>query len=131
MTESGLILVGFADPTLEVVMGVHHGSVPLEGMEFEVTKSNVNEVIELDGAPAWPTLMSKLGLPVESEPGDTLPITGLGQTLDSADQEAYDNPQILAFPIQVAADRRSFFMPKSCAEGTRLHLMQRDEQYIF
>jgi len=131
ITESGLILVGFNDPTLEVVSGVHHGSVPLEGMEFEVTKANVNEVVELDGKPAWPTLMSKVGLPVESEPGDTLAITGLGMTLDDADREAYDNPQILSFPIKVSEDRQSFFMPKSCAEGTKLHLMQRDEKYIF
>ena len=129
--EDGLIMVGLADPALEVIMGIHHGSVPLEGMEFEVTKSKDNEIIELDGEPAWPALMAKVGLPPESEAGETLPITGLGETLDDADREAYDNPQILRVPIKIADDHQTFFLPASCAEGTKLTLMQRDEQYIF
>ncbi len=29
--EQSIVLVGFADPSLEVIMGVHHGSVPLGG----------------------------------------------------------------------------------------------------
>lgn len=129
--EDGLIIVGFADPTLEVIMGVHHGSVPLEGMEFVVTKSKDNEIIEFDGEPAWPALMAKVGLPPESEAAETLPITGLGETLDAADQEDYDNPQILRVPIKISEDHQSFFVPVSVAEGTKLTLMQRDEQHIF
>jgi hypothetical protein len=129
--EDGLIMVGLADPTLEVVSGVHHGSIPLEGMEFEVTKSKDNEIIEFDGQPAWPALMAKVGLPAESEASETLPITGLGETLGDKDQEDYDNPQILRVPIKISEDHQSFFVPASVAEGTKLTLMQRDEQRIF
>ncbi|NQV55913.1 MAG: FIST C-terminal domain-containing protein [Rhodospirillales bacterium] len=129
--EDGIIMVGFADPSLEVLMGVHHGSVPLEGMTFEVTKSENNHIIELDGGPAWPALMAKLGLPPESETGDTLPITGLGIDLDETDSGAYDNPQILYVPIKKSEDHQSFYLPTSVAEGTKMVLMQRDEQYIF
>lgn len=129
--EQGIILVGFADPTLEIVMGAHHGSVPLDGMTFEVTKSENNQILELDDKPAWPTLMSRVGLPEQSEPSETLPITGLGITLSSEDQATYDNPQVLRVPIKISEDKQSFYLPASCPEGTTLTLMQRDEQYIF
>jgi hypothetical protein len=60
--EQGLILVGFSDPGLEVLSGVHHGSIPVEGAVFEVTKSEDNRIIELDGKPAWPALLERFGL---------------------------------------------------------------------
>ena len=130
--EEGLILVGFADPSLEVLSAVHHGSIPVEGATFEVTKSQDNRVIELDGKPAWPTLLERLGLDaMETDPPDVLPITGLGVTLDEGDQEVYDNPQILRVPLNVSDDRQTFCMPTSVPEGTRYQLMARDEQYIF
>ncbi len=129
--EQSIVLVGFADPSLEVIMGVHHGSVPLEGMTFEVTKSEDNRIIELDGEPAWPSLMSRLGLAPETEPGEVISISGLGIELGPEDQKDYDNPQILRAPIKVSDDHQSFFLPATCPEGTKVVLMQRDEQYIF
>ena len=129
--EHGIVLVGFADPSLELVMGIHHGSTPLEGMTFEVTKSDGNRIIELDGGPAWPTLMGKVGLPAETAPPEAMAIVGLGVELSPADQAAYDNPQILRVPLIVSEDYQSFLWPVRCEEGTRVVLMQRDEQLIF
>ena len=129
--EQGIILVGFADPSLEIITGAHHGSVPLEGMTFEVTKSKENQILELDGKPAWPALLARVGLPETSDPSETLPITGLGVTLSPDEQDAYHNPQVLRVPIKISNDRQSFYIPASCPEGTQLTLMQRDEQYIF
>lgn len=129
--EDGIILIGFADPSLELLTGVHHGSTPVEGMEFEVTKSDKNRILELDGKPAWPALMAKLGLEPDTPPAETLPIAGLGQDLDTDDSAEYDNPQILAVPIKVSDDQQSFYLPISVAPGTKFTLMQRDEQLIF
>jgi len=129
--EQGIVLVGFADPSLEVIMGAHHGSVPLEGNTFEVTRSEDNRIFELDGEPAWPRLMSRLGLPAETEPAEVVPISGLGIELGPEDQKEYDNPQILRVPIKVSDDHQSFYLPTTCPTGTRVVLMQRDEQYIF
>jgi len=129
--EHSVVLVGFADPTLEVIMGVHHGSVPLEGNTFEVTRSEDNRIIELDGEPAWPRLMSRLGLPAQTEPAEVVSISGLGIELGPEDKEEYDNPQILRVPIKVSDDHQSFYLPTTCPTGTRVVLMQRDEQYIF
>ncbi|MDP6875413.1 MAG: FIST N-terminal domain-containing protein [Alphaproteobacteria bacterium] len=130
--EQGLILVGFSDPGLEVLSGVHHGSIPVEGAVFEVTKSEDNRIIELDGKPAWPALLERFGLPPETtDPSETLPITGLGEALTEDEQTVYDNPQILRVPIKISDDRQSFYLPTSVPEGTKFQLMQRDEQYIF
>ncbi|NQV58520.1 MAG: FIST C-terminal domain-containing protein [Alphaproteobacteria bacterium] len=130
--ENGLILVGFSDPSLEVLSGVHHGSIPVDGAIFEVTKSKDNQVIELDGKPAWPALLARFGLPPETTAlSETLPITGLGEVLTEREQADYDNPQILRVPIKVSEDHLSFYLPTSVSEGTKFQLMQRDEQYIF
>ncbi len=130
--EQGLILVGFSDPGLEVLSGVHHGSIPVEGAVFEVTKAEDNRIIELDGKPAWPALLERFGLPPDStDPSETLPITGLGEALTEDEKAVYDNPQILRVPIKVSDDRQSFYLPTSVPEGTKFQLMQRDEQYIF
>jgi hypothetical protein len=130
--EDGVILVGFADPSLEVLSGVHHGSIPVEGAVFEVTKSENNQIIEFDGKPAWPALLERFGLSAdETDPAEVLPITGLGVALNEDDRAVYDNPQILRVPIKVADDHQSFYLPTSVPVGTKLQLMQRDEQYIF
>jgi len=129
--DSGIVLVGLADPSLELVMGIHHGSAPLEGMTFEVTKSDGNRIIELDGQPAWPALVGKVGLPPETSPSGAMGITGLGVDLSPEDQETYDNPQILRVPLVVSDDNQSFLWPVRCEEGTKVVLMQRDEQLIF
>jgi hypothetical protein len=130
--ENGLIMVGFSDQGLEVISGVHHGSIPVEGAIYEVTKSEDNQVIELNGKPAWPTLLERLGLAAETtEPSDALPITGLGEELTEDEKAAYCNSQILRVPIKVSEDHQSFYLPTSVSEGTKYQLMQRDEQYIF
>lgn len=129
--DHGIVLVGFADPTLELQLGIHHGSVPLEGMSFLVTKSDGNRIIELDGKPAWPTLVGKVGLPANTPPSGAMGIVGLGVDLSPEDQDAYDNPQILRVPLVVSDDFKSFLWPVRCEEGTTVVLMQRDEQLIF
>ena len=129
--EDGLILVGFSDPSIELVTGVHHGSVPLEAVTFTVTKSDANQVIELDGQPAWPALMAKLGLPPDTPPSDALPIAGLGMDLSDEESAEYHNPQILRVPIKVSEDCQSFYLPTSVEVGTRYVLMERDEHHIF
>lgn len=131
VSENRLILIGLADPSIEPIMAAHHGSVPLETVNFTVTASVANQVIELDGDAAWPRLMASVGLPPTSEPADALPITGMGVELPEAEQSDYFNRHIIRVPIKVDHEHRSFYLPASCPVGTRLTLMQRDERYIF
>lgn len=127
--ERGAILVGFADPQLEVEMGVHHGSVPI-GQAFEVTKSANNRVFELNGKAAWPLLMEKLGLEPDTHPGPCIPVAGMGELLPENLHEEYDNKHILRVIVKVDPDG-SFYMPVDCPKGTKLWVTQRDEDLIF
>lgn len=129
--EDGLFLVGFADDSLEMVQEAHHGSLPVGGQTFTVTRSEHSRIDELDGKPAWPALMEHLELDVGTEPGAAIALTGMGILLDEDEQRAYDNAYLLRAPFHVSDDRKSFYMLASCPVGTKLVMMRRDEDYIF
>jgi len=129
--EDGLVMVGFADPTLEVVQVSHHGSLPNPGKEFEVTRSEGNRVDELDGKPAWPALLEQLGLDANMPPGEALPFTGMGIKLNETESQAYDNDYVLTAPFTLSDDGQSFYVLHKCPMGTRLVPVYRDEDHIF
>jgi hypothetical protein len=129
--DDALVLVGFADPSLEVIQGAHHGSLSIPGMEFTVTKTHANRIDELDGEPAWPAMANRLGFDLDANPGSVIAITGFGIDLDAEDKVAYDNDQILRAPFGVSEDRQSFFTVASCPVGSRIVMMRRDEDHIF
>jgi len=127
--EHTALLIGFADPSLEVQMGVHHGSLPV-GNEFTVTKSAGNKVYEIKNRPAWEFLMDELNLPHNTHPGPCIPIAGLGEKLDSTLHEEYNNQHILRVITKVDSDF-SIYLPVNCEPGTKLILTQRNEDLIF
>ena len=102
--ERGALALGFADPTLDIQMGVHHGSVPV-GTPFTVTRATGNQVFELDGKPAWHVLMDQLGKPRDSHPGPMIPIAGLGVEIPAELQADNDNPHILRVIEMCIRDR--------------------------
>ncbi len=127
--ERGAVLLGFADPTLQMEMGVHHGNDPF-GQPFEVTRSEGNHVYEIEGEPAWSFLMEKLNLPIDSPPGPIIPIAGIGEALPFDLHESYDNQYILRLIVKVDDDL-SFYMPVDVPTGKKLWLTQRNEEKIF
>lgn len=127
--ERGAILIGYADPTLEVVMGVHHGSVPI-GIGYKVTKAEGNRVYEIENQPAWPFIMEKLNLPPDSHPGPCIPVAGIGELLPEELHELYGNTHILRVIVKTADDG-SFYMPVDCRPGAIFWLTQRNEERIF
>ena len=127
--ERGALALGFADPTLDIQMGVHHGSVPV-GTPFTVTRAAGNQVFELDGKPAWHVLMDQLGKPRDSHPGPMIPIAGLGVEVPAELQADNDNPHILRVIVKTEPDG-SFYIPVDIQAGTKVWLMERDEKLIF
>ncbi len=128
--EHGALLIGFGDPTLSVDMVAHHGSAVL-GISMTVTRCEGNRVLELDGKPAWPTLMEKLGAPATSHCGEVIPISGLAVSLPQALVAEYDNTHALCAVLKTDDNKQSFYLPVSAREGMRLSLTQRDEKLIF
>ena len=127
--ERGAVCVGFGDPNLEVIMGVHHGSVQV-GPSFKVTKAERNKIYEIEGQKAWPYLMDRLKMPHDTHPGPCIPISGLGEPLSQNLHGEYNNPIILRAVLKVDDDG-GFYLPTDCKEGTELCLTQRDEDLIF
>ena len=127
--ERGAVLIGFADPTLEVEMGVHHGSVPV-GTPVKITRAEANRVYEFDGKPAWHVLMDQLGQPQDTHPGPMLPLSGLGQELSPDLHQEYNNKLILRCVVKTEPDG-SFYFPVDVQVGAKFWLTERDEELIF
>jgi hypothetical protein len=128
--DDGLVLVGIADPDLEVVQVQHHGSLP-QPERFTVTRSEGLRVDELDGKPAWPTIMASIDLPADTQPTDVITLIGLGLDLDEEDQRDYDNEKILRAPLMLDENGTSCYFQASLPTGTVLTSCQRNEEYLF
>jgi hypothetical protein len=128
--ERGAILLGFADPGLEVTMMAHHGNTAI-GMPFEVTASEANRVFELDGKTAYPYLMDTLNLPHDTDLADSIAISCLAELAPEELHEEYDNKHLPRVIIQLDEQKRSIFLPVAVPVGTKLWLVQRDEDLIF
>ena len=128
--EHGLIAVGFADPSLKLTMGVHHGNECV-GESFVVTKAERNQILELDGKPAWSFIMDRMKLPVETKFEEALRVVCFAAKLPEAVHAEYDNQDILYVPVGTERELQSFDMPVTIAEGTELWLAQRAEDKMF
>jgi hypothetical protein len=129
VTEHGVILIGMADKSLELLWIAHHGSSPI-GEPFEVTDAQWGHVKAFGGEPAWPQIMERLGLPVDTPNDETIALAGMGIELPGSEQSEYDNSHIMRVPLQTD-DEGGFFLPTNIPIGTKLSLMQRDEEKIF
>lgn len=127
--EHSAWLVGFADPSLEVVTGASHGFMAV-GEPLWVTKASGNQIIELNGRPAWEEYTARLGLSADADCGQTIPIGALAERLDEAQAADYGNPHILRVVTSFGEDQALHYAT-TIREGTPLWLTVRDEERIF
>jgi hypothetical protein len=121
--------VGFSDSTLEVDTQATHGFVAT-GDPLVVTRAKGHRIIELNGKPAWPEYLDKLGLPASATLADTIPIGAIAEQLSPALAREYGNDHILRVVTHHDADG-SLHYATTCVEGTKLWLTTRDEERIF
>lgn len=121
--------VGFADPTLEVDTQATHGFVA-SGAPLKVTRADGHRIIELNGKPAWPEYLARLGLPENATLADTIPIGALAEALPPELAQAYGNDHILRVVTHHDADGALLYAT-TCGAGTQLWLTVRDEERIF
>lgn len=130
LLETGLIMVGFSDPSLELVTGVHHGNVCV-GEALKVTRSEGNRILEFNGEPAWPLIMGRMNLPLSTKFQDALRVVCFGAALPESLHAEYGNQHVLYVPFGVDEQRQSFYLAVTIEEGTMLWLTQRDEGRMF
>lgn len=126
--EHGAFALAFCDPTLSIDTQATHGFLAI-GEPLTVTKSHDNIIEELDGKPAWPTFLARLGLPETAECGNSIPVGALAEVLSKSDAKEYGNRHILRVVTKHEGD--AIFYATSCPVGTQLWLTVRDEERIF
>lgn len=127
--QHGAFAVGIWDPTLEVDTHATHGFVA-SGAPFTVTRAEGNRIAELDGQPAWPEFLRRLGLAEGATEGDTIPIGALAEALPPELSREYGNDHILRVVTHHTDDGHLVYATES-RPGTRLWLTVRDEDRIF
>lgn len=123
-------MVGFADPTLEVISQANHGFSVIEGMPLEVTRAESNRIFELNNKPAWQVFTNTLGVPETTPYIDVIPIAGFAKELPVEVQEEYGSKYILFVSARNFEDN-SFETYASVQNGMKICLTKRDENKMF
>lgn len=121
--------IGIWDPTLQVDTQATHGFVAT-GDPLVVTAAKGNRIIEIDGRPAWPEYLRRMGLPEAATEADTIPIGALAEALPADLAAEYGNDHILRV-VTHHSDAGEIIYATECAPGTPLWLTVRDEERIF
>lgn len=125
--EQGIVLIGFADPTLELISLGNHG-FDVIGKPFEVTQSVDYHIIEMDDRPPWKNWTERLGMPETSTAVDILSFAPLALELPAELHEENGGPYLIfaAWPQQDGTLLSNQAIPK----GTNLWLTRRNEKAI-
>ena len=126
--ERGAVAVGFADPTLEVITQATHGCNVM-GEPFEVTRSELGTIFEIEGQPAWKFHTNRLGIPETSTLLDP-PMPLYARELPEDLHDEYGNTHII-YALQKVDTDVSVFAPAIIPEGTKLQFAVRDEARMF
>jgi 2,4-dienoyl-CoA reductase-like NADH-dependent reductase (Old Yellow Enzyme family) len=125
--EQGAIMIGFADPTLELISLGSHG-YDVIGKPFEVTHSEDNHILEMNGRSPWKSWTERLGMPETSKPMEVLVFAPLATELPADLHEEYGSPFLVNAIIPVADG--SLYSIRPIPEGTKLWLTRRNEDNI-
>jgi hypothetical protein len=121
--------VGIWDPSLEVETQATHGFVAA-GDPMTVTATDGNRIVELDGKPAWPAFLARMGLPSTATEADTIPIGALAEALPKDLAAEYGNDHILRVVTHHTPAGEIVYATEA-PKGGRLWLTERDEERIF
>ena len=126
--ERGAVAIGFADPTLEVITQATVG-FNIMGDPFEITRSELNRIIEIEGQPAFKFLAEKMGRPEATGVWDIAP-TFMGRKLPNRLHEEYGNTHQF-FNGLTWDENNSPILPVVCKESSKLYIGVRDEERMF
>jgi hypothetical protein len=130
--ERGTVAVGFADPSLEVVMRADHGFVP-SGEPFTVTRSEGSRVYELDGTQAWRALAARAGVDegVDTKSSEAAALWAVATELPEELHEAYGSRHLIHLGSAFKQSDGSIMLGETCPAGAKIWLAERNEELIF
>jgi len=125
--EQGAIIIGFADPTLDLISMANHG-FDVIGNPFEITRSEDNRVFELDGRSPWKSWTERLGMPESSTITDVLMFAPLAGELPVELHEEYGSPYLIQ--VGFPGPDGSIYGNRAMPVGKKLWLTRRNEAKI-
>ena len=125
--ELGVIVIGFSDPTLELITLGNHG-FDVIGKPFEVTQSEGFHILKMDERPPWKCWTERLGLSESAAVADVISFSPLAGEL-SAELHVESGSPYIIHGILPAPDG-TIYANKIMPEGTKLWLTRRDEKKI-
>jgi 2,4-dienoyl-CoA reductase-like NADH-dependent reductase (Old Yellow Enzyme family) len=125
--EQGVIVIGFSDPSLELIALANHG-FDVIGEPFEVTQSDGYSILKMDDRPPWKCWTERLGMPESSGFADVISFSPLAGELPAELHEEYGSPYLVQgiLPTPDGSITANKLMPV----GTKLWLTRRDEKKI-
>ena len=130
--ERGAVAVGFADPTLEIIMQATHGH-DIVGDPFVVTRSVGNRIYELDGKPAWTTLVERAGLEETIDPKslEAAALWSFAHEIPEELHEEYRNRYMVSIGGWLKQSDGSILSLNDIPVGTKIWMTQHNEDRIF
>lgn len=128
--ERGAVVIGFADPTLKIFSQASHGINVLEGVSFEVTKSESNRIFKLNGQPAWKLLAKTLDVPETTDLMEILMYSLFAVEIPKKYHKDYTTRYFVRSIMGINEDD-SIMFPTIIKKGTELFLAKRDEELLF
>jgi len=123
--EKGGVIIGFADPTLEVISQGNHGTRVI-GDPFVVTDGAYHQVKSLNELPPWKTWNEKLGLTGQSYEAIVLAPLSVELPVEVHEEYGSTHMPIAAMPWPDG----TIFVNRDLAKGTKLWLTRRTEQQV-
>jgi len=125
--EQGMILIGFADPTLDLISLGNHG-FDVIGKPFEVTNSEDAHIIEMDGRSPWKSWTERLGMPETSAAIDILSFAPLAIELPAKLHEENGSPYLIFGGMKFPDG--TLYANRKIPEGSKLWITRRNEKMI-
>ena len=125
--EKGAVLIGFADPTLELVSQGNHGAEVI-GEPFEITDGGDFQIRSLNKLPPWKTWNESLGLTGRSP--DAIILSPLACELPEELHEEYGSPYIPIGAAPLSPETGILYNNRNVQQGTKVWLTRRTEEKV-
>jgi 2,4-dienoyl-CoA reductase-like NADH-dependent reductase (Old Yellow Enzyme family) len=123
--QRGGVMIGFADPSLEVISQGNHGT-RIIGDPYVITDSGDYLVRSMNELPPWKTWNEKLGLTGQSL--EAIVLSPWAAELSPELHEEYGSEHILVAAMPIQDD--TIFVNRDLPKGSKLWLTRRTEQQV-
>ena len=124
--EQGAVMIGFADPTMELISQGNHGAEVI-GDPFEITEAGDFQIRSINKLPPWKIWNESLGLTGNSP--EAVMLSPLASELPAELHEAYGSPYIMIGALP-SPEGSLLYNSRNVKSGTKVWLTRRTEEKV-